>query len=170
MILCEWQSHCIFDSKGCTVLCAVSCTKECQFAECSNTFLIPAFIYHAIPFSNIYLMLCIILFTVYPCLFLLEWSKQQHKNGFVCESVLYQLFPNFSPLPDFFAYLHLFLLSSSNTSFAPCCSIIADVEFHFCSTGLWHILRGGLTKLTCSPPIHLTTRLELSLCFVEFQA
>lgn len=53
MILCEWQSRCIFDSKGCTVLCAVSCTKECQ---CSNALLMPTFIYHAIPFSNIYLL------------------------------------------------------------------------------------------------------------------
>lgn len=34
MILCEWKSRYIIDSKGCTVLCAVSCTKECQFTEC----------------------------------------------------------------------------------------------------------------------------------------
>lgn len=56
---------------------------------------------------------------------------------------------------------HLFLLSGSNTCFAPRCSIIADVEFHFCSTGLWHILKGGLTKLTCSPLLQLTTRLNI---------
>lgn len=59
MISCEWQSRCIIGSKGCTVLCAVSCTKEHQFAECSDALVMPAFIYHAIPFSNIYLPCCV---------------------------------------------------------------------------------------------------------------
>lgn len=57
-------------------------------------------------------------------------------------------FLNFSPWTHILAHSSLlFLLPRPNTSFAPCSSIITDVEFHFCSNGLQHILKSGLSTL-----------------------
>lgn len=61
----------------------------------------------------------------------------------------------FYPLPP----TH-FSIPAPNPSFAPCSSIIADVEFHFCSTGLKPCCSSAKQVNLASPPLR-------TCCFAE---
>lgn len=151
MILREWHDRVVaLSTPGCTVLCVVSCTKE-RWAVKPALFT-TAFI--SLIFTTldvVYHLLCSIPLSVS---FRIKQTERKNTRDLSHESCTFH--PRLS-----FRSLHWatppptspLILYSSNTYFAPRCSVIAHMEFHFCSTGLWHILKGGLATATVNKKV-----------------
>lgn len=140
--------------------CAVLCTKEHMFVQ-MRLFTTPFF---CLTFT--FSMLCSVSFTVDPCSFLLESSKQRCKTNFClrlssfvgCFLTFFPLTDHFSDSPNFFLSLYFLILFTSPL-------------FNNCQHGIPLLLEWMAThshretyKVQCSPLFTLTRRFKVYLC------
>lgn len=127
------------------VLRAVCCTKECR-SLCK--YMSDHLHLFTMSFFSLICTPSVLFHLIHSIALSVSFRIKQTETLTICVLLRFLHLPSTSwPTPP-----SCFSFPDQILPFAPCCSIITVVEFHFCSNGLQHILKSGLsTSLTGVP-------------------